>query len=135
MKLVGHRLPAWLYSARDAAICAAIPAAVAVGIWLSWVNDNAVLREKAIAVTAGLTTASAKISVVNHWVYRNQGFAKNDRFFLVPALGPTPNQVLQSGGDCGDKSRLVSAMLWQLGINSGLAQIFPCQGCNPIHAV
>jgi hypothetical protein len=135
MKLVGHRLPAWLYAARDAAIWAAIPAAVAVGIWLSWVNDNAVLREKAIAVTAGLTTASAKISVVNHWVYRNQGFAKNDRFFLVPALGPTPNQVLESGGDCGDKSRLVSAMLWQLGINSGLAQIFPCQGCNPIHAV
>src|SRR5260370_5964490 len=26
-------------------------------------------------------------------------------------------------------------MLWQLRINSGLAQIFPCQDCGPIHAV
>jgi hypothetical protein len=135
MKLVGRRLLAWLYSTRSAAIFAAIPAACAVGIWLSWVNDNAVLREKAVAVTARLTSDSAKINAINHWVYRNQGFAKNDRFFLVPALGPTPNQVLASGGDCGDKSRLVSAMLWQLRINSGLAQIFPCQDCGPIHAV
>jgi hypothetical protein len=135
MKLVGRCLLAWLYSTRSAAIFAAIPAACAVGIWLSWVNDNAVLREKASAVTASLTSDSAKISAINHWVYRNQGFAKNKRFFLVPSLGPTPNQVLESGGDCGDKSRLVSAMLWQLRINSGLAQIFPCQDCGPIHAV
>jgi len=135
MKLVGRRLLARLYSTRSAAIFAAIPAACAVGIWLSWVNDNAVLREKASAVTASLTSDSAKISAINHWVYRNQGFAKNERFFLVPALGPTPHQVLESGGDCGDKSRLVSAMLWQLRINSGLAQIFPCQDCGPIHAV
>src|SRR5260370_27034559 len=133
MKLVGGRLLAWLYSMRSAAIFAAIPAACAVGIWLSWVNDNAVLREKAVAVTARLTSDSAKISAINHWVYRNQGFAKNERFFLVSALGPTPNQVLESGGDCGDKSRLVSAMLWQLRINSGLAPIFPCPGCRPTH--
>jgi hypothetical protein len=135
MKLVGRRLLAWLRSARSTALFAAIPAACAVGIWFSWVNDNAVLREKAVAVTAGLTSDPGKISAINHWVYRNQGFGKNERFFLVPALGPTPNQVLESGGDCGDKSRLVSAMLWQLRINSGLAQIFPCQDCGPIHAV
>jgi hypothetical protein len=136
MKLVGRRLLlAWLCSARSIAIVAVLPAACAVGIWLSWVNDNAVLREKAVAVTAGLTRDSTKISTINHWVYRNQGFTKNERFFLVPALGPTPNQVMESGGDCGDKSRLVSAMLWQLGIDSGLAQIFPCQDCGPIHVV
>lgn len=135
MRLVGRRLLAWLYSTRSTAIFAAIPAACAFGVWLSWVNDNAVLREKAVAVTAGLTSDSAKISAINHWVYRNQGFGKNERFFLVAALGPTPNQVLELGGDCGDKSRLVSAMLWQLRINSGLAQIFPCQDCGPIHAV
>jgi hypothetical protein len=132
---VGRRLLAWLCSARSTAILAGIPAACAAGIWLSWVNDNAVLRERAVAVTTGLTSDSAKISAINHWVYRNQGFTKNERYFLVPALGPTPNQVLESGGDCGDKSRLVSAMLWQLRINSGLAQIFPCRECGPIHAV
>jgi hypothetical protein len=134
MKLVG-RLLGWLYFARSGAILAAIPIACAVGIWSSWLNDNGVLRERAVAVTLGLTSASARISAINHWVYLNQGFTKNDRFFLLPALGPTPIQVLESGGDCADKSRLVSAMLWQLGINSGLAQIFPCRDCGPIHAV
>ena len=132
---MGRLLLASLYVARGAAIFAAIPAVCAIGIWSSWVNDNAVLREKAVAVTAGLTEPSAKISAINHWVYRNQGFRKNERFFLFPALGPIPNQVVESGGDCGDKSRLVSAMLWQLGIDSGLALIFPCRDCGPIHAV
>lgn len=135
MKLAGRRRLTWFCSARSIAIFAVIPAACAVGIWLSWVNDNAILRENAVAVTAGLTNDSTKISAINHWVYLNQGFTKNERFFLVPALGPTPNQVLESGGDCGDKSRLVSAMLWQLRINSGLAQIFPCRDCGPIHVV
>jgi hypothetical protein len=114
---------------------AAIPVACAIGMWVSWLDDNAVLRERATSVTAGLSTASAKTSAINHWVYRNQGFTKNGGFILVPALGPTPLQVLRTGGDCGDKSRLVSAMLWQLGINSGLVQIFPCRDCGPIHAV
>jgi hypothetical protein len=135
MKLAGRRRLTWFCSARSIAIFAVIPAACAVGIWLSWVNDNAILRENAVAVTAGLSSDSTKISAINHWVYLNQGFTKNERFFLVPALGPTPNQVLESGGDCGDKSRLVSAMLWQLRINSGLAQIFPCRDCGPIHVV
>jgi hypothetical protein len=78
-------------------------------------------------VTARLTSDSAKISAINHWVYRNQGFAKNDRFFLVPALGPTPNQVLASGGDCGDKSRLVSG---DRRLMVGLRTDFPCQDCG-----
>lgn len=120
---------------RIVAIVAAVPLACAIGIWYSWVGDNNILREKALEVTAGLTSASSRITTINDWVYHNQGFAKNDHFFLVLMLGPTPNQVLEWGGDCSDKSRLVSAMLRQLGINSGVAQIFPCRNCYPIHAV
>jgi len=128
-----RRLLGVLYFARVGAMLAVIPLAGAIGAWSSWEHDNAVLQEEAVAVTAGLTTAGAKISAISHWVYRNQGFGKNDRFFLTPALGPTPIQVLESGGDCADKSKLVSAMLWQLGIASGLAQIFPCENCGPVH--
>jgi hypothetical protein len=128
-----RRLLGVLYFARIGAMLAAIPMAGAIGAWSSWKHDNAVLQEKAVAVTAGLTSAATKISAISHWVYRNQGFGKNHRFFLIPALGPTPTQVLESGGDCADKSKLVSAMLWQLGIASGLAQIFPCENCGPIH--
>jgi hypothetical protein len=128
-----RRLLGVLYFARIGAMIAAIPIVGAIGVWSSWESDNAVLREKAVVVTAGLKSAATKISAVSHWVYRNQGFGKNYRFFLIPALGPTPIQVLESGGDCADKSKLVSAMLWELGIASGLAQIFPCENCGPIH--
>ena len=123
------------YLGKLGAMFAAVPLACAIGIWYSWVGDNAILREKALAITAGLTSASSRITTINDWVYHNQGFAENDHYFLIPVLGPTPNQVLKSGGACADKSRLVSAMLRQLGINSGLAQIFPCGNCYPIHTV
>jgi hypothetical protein len=123
-----------LYFARIGAMLAAIPMAGAIGVWSSWERDNAVLQQQAVAVTAGLRSNGAKISAISHWVYHNKGFERNRRFFLIPKLGPTPVQVLESGGDCADKSRLVSAMLWQIGIASGLAQIFPCENCDPIHA-
>jgi hypothetical protein len=129
-----RRLPSVLHLMRIGAMLAAIPLAGAIGAWSSWENDNAVLQEKAVAVTGGLASAGVKISTISHWIYRNQSFIKNDHFFLIPALGPTPTQVLESGGDCADKSKLVSAMLWQLGIDSRLAQIFPCETCGPIHA-
>jgi hypothetical protein len=132
---IGNRLLGCAYSVRIASIFAAVPAALAICVGYSWVSDNAILREKALAVTAGLTDASARITAINNWVYHNQGFGKNNHFFVAPALGPTPNQVLESGGDCADKSRLVSAMLRELGIDSGLAQIFPCATCYPIHVV
>lgn len=125
----------WPSFGRSAAALAVLPLACAMAIWMSWLNDNTVLREEAMAVTTGLATPSAKIIAINHWAYHNQGFAPNDRYFLIPDLGPTPIQVLESGGDCGDKSRLVSAMLRQLGIASGLVQIFPCRDCSPIHTV
>src|SRR5215471_668484 len=116
--LVARQLD-WPFFGRSTAALALLPLACAMAIWMSWLNDNAVLREAAMAVTRDLTTPSAKIIAINHWVYHNQEFAPNDRYFLIPDLGPTPIQVLESGGDCGDKSRLVSAMLRQLGIASG----------------
>jgi Transglutaminase-like superfamily len=129
-----RRLRSCLYSVRIGIIVALLPLACAIGVWFSWESDNAVLRQQAQAITAGLTSASARIMAVNNWVYHNKGFY-TDRFFLLPAFGPTPIQVLESGGDCGAKSRLVSAMLRQLGIRSGLVQIFPCRSCVPIHVV
>ncbi len=117
------------------AILAVIPLAGAIAIWSSRLADNAILRTQAMAVTKGLTRASARIWAVNDWVYHNQGFGKNHRYFLAPALGATPIQVMESGGDCADKSRLVSAMLREIGIRSGLVMIYPCRHCDPIHTV
>jgi hypothetical protein len=107
----------------------------AIGVWFSWRQDEAGLRQHATRVTENLKTDSARIRAVNDWVYQNKSFAKNDRYFIVPALGPTPIQVMEKGGDCSDKSRLVAAMLNSLGIEAGLVMISPCPDCGFIHTV
>lgn len=71
----------------------------------------------------------------NHWVYKNQGFKKNHDFFLFPALGPTPIQVLEKGGDCADKSRLLMALLESIGIDSSLVMLYSTDGQTATHTV
>jgi hypothetical protein len=133
--MIRRRLLGSLRLGRIGAILAAVPLACGIGVWSSRIDDNAVLRAKAVALTAGLTSASARIWTINDWVYHDQGFGKNHRYFIVPALGATPIQIMESGGDCADKSRLVSAMLREIGIRSGLVMIYPCRHCGPIHTV
>ena len=114
---------------------AAIPLICAISLYFNWQQDNAVLRRQALAIAAHLDSDSARIRAVNDWVYHNQGFGKNDHYFLVPALGPTPIQVMQHGGYCADKSRLVAAMLNTIGTDAGLVMISPCLYCGFIHTV
>src|SRR5258708_21052302 len=110
-----------------------LPFASALGVFVDWQRDNALLRQQAVEITTNLSTDSSRVRVINDWVYQNQGFGKNDHYFIVPALGPTPIQVLESGGDCSDKSRLVAAMLNELNIGAGLVMISPCPNCGFIH--
>lgn len=116
-------------------IIMAAPFACALIFFIDWQHDRAILHQQAIVVTRNLETESERIRAVNDWVYHNQGFGKNKRFFLASALGPTPVQILESGGDCADKSRLVAAMLNELHIEAGLIMISPCEHCAPIHTV
>ena len=60
---------------------------------------------------------------------------KSDHYFIVPAIVPTLLQVLEAGGDCADKSRLVAAMLNELNIDAGLVMISPCPQSGFIHTV
>lgn len=75
------------------------------------------------------------VEELNSWVYHHQGFAKNRGYFIFKKLGPTPIQVLQSGGDCADKSRLLSALLKRLGMDSTLVMLYACEGCESTHTV
>lgn len=98
-------------------------------------QDNARLRAHARAVTHGETRPTEIIVALTHWVYGTRGFAKNPHYYLLKPLGPTPMQIMKAGGDCADKSRLLSAMLNELGFSSGLVMISPCSNCPPIHTV
>ena len=114
---------------------AAVPLICAISLYFNWQQDNAVLRRQALAITGHLDSDSARIRAVNDWVYHNKGFDPNDQYFVVPALGPTPIQVMARGGFCADKSRLVAAMLHSIGIDAGLVMISPCLYCGFIHTV
>ena len=107
----------------------------AISLYFNWQQDNAVLQRQALAITAHLDSDSARIRAVNDWVYHNKGFDKNDQYFVVSALGPTPIQVMALGGYCAEKSRLVAAMLNSIRIDAGLVMISPCQYCEFIHTV
>jgi hypothetical protein len=75
------------------------------------------------------------VESATHWVYQNQGFKKNDGFFLLPYLGPTPLQVIEKGGDCADKSRLLMALLESVGIDSSLVMLYGADGKIATHTV
>jgi hypothetical protein len=132
---VKNRLGSRRWPKRVCIAAAAIPFAFSTALFADWQYDNSVIRRQAAEITANLSQDSARIVAVNHWVYNHQGFGKNSSYFLFPALGPTPIQVLERGGDCSDKSRLVAAMLNELGIDAGLVMISPCPHCGFIHSV
>lgn len=104
-------------------------------VFASWTADRARLQQVAEAVTAGASNETERLTRLVDWVYHNQGFRKNRDYFVWKALDATPIQVLERGGDCEDKSKLVSAMLHELGVRSSLAMLYPCKGCAPTHVV
>jgi hypothetical protein len=112
-----------------------LPFASALGVFADWQHDNALLRQQADKITTNSNMDSERIRAINDWVYQNKGFGQNNHYFVVPALGPTPIQVLEFGGDCSDKSRLVAAMLNELNVDAGLVMLSPCPNCGFIHTV
>jgi hypothetical protein len=116
-------------------VLAALSALSAVIVYLSWSGDREVLRGIAAQESRSYRTVEQSVVGLNTWVYHNKGFAKNKAFFLHPSLGPTPIQVLEAGGDCADKSRLLAALLSELGVKSTLAMLYPCPECKPVHTI
>lgn len=117
-------------------LCSAVVClSLGVGLYCGWRFDKTVLRHKAIEITASSRLDSSRIVAINNWVSSINGVAKNDGYFVFAALGPTPLQILQKGGDCADKSRLAAAMLNELGIEAGLVMIRSCSDCPFGHTV
>lgn len=61
----------------------------------------------------------------------------NDSYFLLPVfrlLRPTPWQVIEKGGDCADRSRLVIALMRLRGIQASKWALYDAQG-ESRHAV
>ncbi|WP_083924423.1 transglutaminase-like domain-containing protein [Lamprocystis purpurea] len=106
-------------------------------LYAEYRQESRVLREAAIGVVDAdhQRDPARTVERLTRWVYNNQGFAKNSRYFLSPRFGPTPLQVLESGGDCADKSRLLAAMLDELGIPSTLVMLYAPDYARSTHTV
>lgn len=101
----------------------------------SWHFDRAHLRGVAVEVVGPARGEAERLTRLTGWVYRNQGFEKNRSYHLWRKLDATPRQVLEHGGDCADKSRLLVALLRELEVKSSLAMLSPCKGCSSTHTV
>lgn len=106
----------------------------AIGCYWSYRHDQGRLAAIAAQVAAVSSAQDEQAIALLHWVYNNHGFEKNQGAFLWSKLGPTPIDVLERGGDCADKSRLLSAMLREIDIPSTLAMCFDAHGL-PTHVV
>lgn len=104
-------------------------------VLFDWYSDNEELLAFAKTIVRANNISGQDIERLNDLVYHTGGFAKNNHYFLLPALGPTPVQVLREGGDCSDKSRLLSAILDEIKIPATLVMLAPCDTCPFGHTV
>jgi hypothetical protein len=107
---------------------------VSTALFFSYKNDLRQLRE-IVRNEIAKDGNSPDFVAINNWIYNNKGFVKNQGFFWLKALGPTPLDVLANGGDCSDKSRLLMAMLTSVGIDSSLVMLFNHTNTMSTHTV
>jgi hypothetical protein len=108
---------------------------VAIGVGWSRAQDQAVFRAKIAEVAKAKPGTAEFIKQVNTFIFWNQGKEKNQGYFWFKALGPTPMDVFERGGDCSDKSKLLQAMLHEAGVKSTLVMLTPCRGCRSRHTI
>jgi hypothetical protein len=116
--------------------------ALALGFFLlgtvelaSWNADRARLRALGIAVTAPVRGEAERLTRLTDWLFRNVKPGKNRRYHLWRKLDATPIQILEHGGNCEDKSKLLTSILRELGVESSLAMVSRCEGCKLTHTV
>jgi hypothetical protein len=102
---------------------------------ISWRAERARLRMVAEAVSGPARGEAERLTRLTGWVYQNGGFPRNRHYHLWRKLGATPTSVLERGGNCQDKSKLLVVLLRELDIASSLAMLYQCQGCKPLHTV
>jgi hypothetical protein len=89
----------------------------------------------ASGVTADAAASSDRVLALLHFVSGIPGTRWNEDYFVLRRLRATPVQVLGAGGDCADKSRLLSALLREIDIPSSMAMCFDKRTGMPTHTV
>lgn len=116
-------------------IALAVFALADVALIAKYAVDDRVL-EHAIAIDPALPPSEKVIQAVNFLETRVKKRLTTDRSFLpgLSFLRPTPRQVLEAGGDCADRSRLLIALLQREGVSASKVALHDDAG-QPQHAV
>ncbi len=114
---------------------AALGLAIALFFGLSRYQDQNVFRDTIAANISAPVGTGKFVEQLNTWVYNKEGFAQCTARYVWDPLGATPMQIYEAGGDCSDKSRLLSAMLDSVGMDSTLVMLQPCRTCASTHTI
>ena len=102
---------------------------------ISWRLDQNFFKSVIAAEIHSSIGTGTFIEELNRFVYRKEGFEQCSASYVWEPLGPTERQVYNEGGDCADKSRLLSAMLRSVRMDSTLVMLQPCRSCPPTHTI
>ena len=109
--------------------------AAAACCYISYLRDSNRLGNVAREVTAGATSPSDRVLALLHFVSDHHGTRQNERFFVLRRMRATPLQVLEDGGDCADRSRLLCALLRAVDIPATMAMCFDRETGAPTHTL
>jgi len=112
-----------------------VACAAAIICFAAYRVDSYILRTVAKTLTASLASPDEKALALNHWIHAHLPTARNRGYFGWSRLRATPVQVLDGGGDCADKSRLLSTMLRNIGIPATMAMLFDPKTGDSTHTV
>ncbi|MFT4614140.1 MAG: hypothetical protein ACI9NT_001282 [Bacteroidia bacterium] len=104
-------------------------------LFTSWQSDNAEITAYFSSSFSGDVVRASDVDALMSQVYFKEGFGNSGAYFFLQRLGPTPHQVMQLGGDCSEKSRLVATVLKERGVDATLVMLASCDGCEFGHTV
>jgi len=116
-------------------LLAIMSAVTALCCYASYRYDGSILRAAALEIAKHESSNDRRVLEIANWIHWKLPTARNEAYFLVPTLRATPMHVLDRGGDCSDKSRLLAAMLREIGIPATLALCFHPETGLPSHTV
>lgn len=122
--------------ARHTTTVVAISLLLAAGICaVSYEQDCRALSGLAHDLSADAQTPYEIVINLMDWVYHDLGTRRSGSYFLFSSLGPTPVQVVRGGGDCADKSRLLCALLREVGVSATPAMSFDPKTGAAVHTI
>ncbi|MCO6437346.1 MAG: transglutaminase domain-containing protein [Phycisphaerae bacterium] len=110
-----------------------LPLVLASICYCSFRADQAQIAQYARRTTSGMHDPANRVLALLWRIHTELPTRHNTAGFLLPSLGATSAQVLQSGGDCADKSRLLVALLRSLNIPASPVMSFDPRTNRPAH--